>query len=480
MWWAAAFAVAAVSLGLRASLLLTRPLWHDERFTVWTARQPASALVEVLREDSGPPLFYLLEKAVLSAAGPRLPLEGAARAVSFLATFLLLPFASGLPRRTRPVFILLVSSFALVNLYAAEARAYALLALLSLSIFRLVHEGPESRSRLALLAAAGTAALYTHYLAIFAVLAAAATALAAGRRRSAAACLVAFALFAPWVPIVSEQPSAATAWMRESAGATLVGWISAFGGVGRIPAPFGAALAGGLVAAGMLAGLFLAWAAAGAARRDPGAFSALLFVAFALGAAALASLFRPLAFAGRSEMAVLPVWIWACARASGERRIARAAAAGASALGILATLLVATSPHPIDTAGVALRRLYTLTRPGDALIAGPGFYLAARLAVESGELPVRVDALPAGDARHPGWFVAAPPGPAEEAEVARAMEGLPPDARLFLLLPPSHATPGIMATLSSRGVVRELVRQADAVLLVWSPVAHERWRKNQT
>jgi catechol 2,3-dioxygenase-like lactoylglutathione lyase family enzyme len=112
-----------------------------------------------------------------------------------------------------------------------------------------------------------------------------------------------------------------------------------------------------------------------------------------------------------------------------------------------------------------------MTHDGDAVIAGPGFYLPARLAADRGDLRAAVSALPAGDADHPGWFVAALPGPDEEREVARTMDALPPGGRLFLLIPPPHQTPGIMRTLFSRGTVREIVRQPDAVLLLWSASA---------
>jgi hypothetical protein len=467
-WWA--FAAAALALALRLALLLARPLWHDERFTVWLAPQAPLAIVDALRTDSGPPLFYFLESAA-RAAMPGAPAEIASRAVSFLAALLLLPFARVLDPGRRATWIALVSSFALINLYAVEARAYSLLALLTFCVFLLARAGPERAGRLALLAAAGAAALYTHYLAIFAVAAAAAVALTERRWKSAAACLAAFALFAPWTPILADQPAAAMAWMREGAAETLTGWISALGGVGRIPAPFGAPLPGVLMGAAALAGLVLVASTAQAARRDREARAGLLFVALVLGAAALASFVRPLAFAGRSEMAALPVWIWAVTRVAGASRPARFAAAGAAALGLLATLLVATSPHPVDTSVAAVRSVGKLSRAGDTLLAGPGFSLAARLAADRGALSARVESLPAEDAGHPGWFVATPPGPSEESALRSAMDRVPPGSRLFVLLPPSHATAGVMAVLSSRGTVRELVRQPDAVLLAWIPEA---------
>jgi len=468
---AAAFVVAAVvvlSIAARLYLLLSRPLWHDERFTAWISRRPAGQIVEALRRDSGPPAFYLLEKISGAAAAP--PRRAwTLRIVSFAAALLLLAAVAGsLSRRERALGAILVSCFALVNLYAAEARAYALLALLGFLVFRLSQSGRQSPLRLAGLAAAAAAALYTHYLALFAVAAAAIVALASRRWLSAAACAAALALFAPWSPILLAQPAAAMAWLHEPIGSTLIGFASALGGVGRVPLPFGAPPPAALVGVGAGVGIALLVLAAAGARRDAEIRPAVLFVVLVLGLALAASVLRPLAFAGRSEMAVLAAWIWALARASSRSAAIRRGAIAAGALGMAATLFVAFSPHPPDTAAVAVRRLAAMTRPGDAVIAGPAFYLTARLSADRGELPASVEALPPGDADHPGWFVPAVPGDAEEREIARRMDALPAGRRLFVLVPPTHQTPGVMRTLASRGTVREIVRQPDAVLLVWS------------
>jgi hypothetical protein len=394
------------------------------------------------------------------------------RGISFAASLVLVGgLAATLRGRRRAAALALASGFALLNLYAAEARAYALLALLVFAVFRWSRYGPETPVRLAGVFAAATLALYAHYLALFAVVASAVLALAAGRRRSAAACAAAFALFAPWVPVLLAQPPQALAWLRESPSDTLFGFASALGGVGRVPAPFGPALSPALVSLGAAVGLVLLALAAGAARRDPETRPAVAFVVLVLALALAVSALRPLAFAGRSEMAVLPVWIWALASAWESGRGVRIAASAAAALGLAATLLVTLSPHRVDTAGAAVRRLSGMAHPGDAVVAGPGFYLPARLAADRGDLRAAVSALPAGDADHPGWFVPALPGPAEERQVARTMDALPPGARLFLLIPPPHQTPGIMRALFSSGTVREIVRQPDAVLLLWSASA---------
>ena len=457
----------------RLWLVTHRPIWHDEAFTEWAGRLGPAALVAALREDSGPPLFYVLERplarSVSSARDEWLP-----RLLPFTATLLLLAAARSLPPGSaRRWWIVLCSSFALVNLYAAEARAYALLGLASLVIFLLGVVRPERPGALWGLFFAAGAALWLHYLALLSVASAFLVALADRRFRSALVLVAALAAFFPWLSILRAQPPEAMAWLRESPAATGIGIVSALGGVGRIPAPFGPALPILRTLAAAL-GAVLVLLLARTAREDPGIRAALLFVLLVLGMALALSVWRPIAFAGRCEMAVLPVWMWAVARAAPGRRALSAAAGFAAAAGVAATIVVAASRHPRPTATAAVERVAQLARPGDVLLGGPALYLPALLASSRGQLAARVAALPSGDAAHPGWFVATEPGPSEEAALRATMEGIRPGQRLWVLLPPSHDTPGIMRTLSASGSVRELVRQADAVLLVWTPAPADR------
>ena len=460
----------ALSLAARIHFLSARPLWHDEAFTEWAARLAAPDLAAALRRDSGPPLFYVLERPFARAVTGR-ENEMLLRVVPFLAALALFFAAPTLPPgRSRRWWIALCAGFALVNLYAAEARAYGLLALAGLAIFLLGVVQPPSPARLASLFATAAAALWLHYLALFVV--GAALLLAVGRRRwtAAGALAAALAAFVPWVSVLRSQPAEAMTWTRETLTTAAGGFVSALGGVGRVPAPFGVALPGATLA-GALLGAALAVLLAGGARSDEGVRDALLFVAIALGLALAVSLWRPVAFAGRAEMAVLPVWMWAVARAAGRRRSVAVAAGLASAAGLATTLAVAFGPHPRSTAFSATTSVTRLAHPGDTLLAGPGFYLPALVESARGRLAARVLALPESDRTHPGWFVPAGAGPAEERELARTMDALPENRRLFLLIPPSYQTPAVMRILFARGTVREIARQTDAVLLVWSASA---------
>jgi len=463
---ASLLALVTLSIVARLWLVFHRPIWHDEAFTEWAARLPTPALLSALRQDSGPPLFYVLERPLArSVSSPRN--EWLPRLLPFTATLLLLAAVRTLPPGpARRWWIVLCSSYALVNLYAAEARAYALLGLASLAVFLLAGVLPESpRARWGLLFAAITA-LWLHYLAFFTVASALAVALAGRRFRSALVLLAALAAFVPWLPVLRTQPPEAMAWMRETPGAAASGFVSALGGVGRIPAPFGIA-----PTAATLAGLFLGAALAAllvtVARSDEGVRNAVLFVAVALGLALAVTLWRPVAFAGRAEMAVLPVWMWAAARAAGRNRPAAVAAGLAAAAGGLATLAVVLGPHPRSTPSSAAASVARLARPADTVLAGPGFYLPALVEAGRGRLSARVLALPQGDAAHPGWFVAWPlsPDDVRRATDAAAAVG---SGRLYLLLPPAYNQPALMDPLTRSGTLRELVRQPDGVLTVWS------------
>jgi hypothetical protein len=462
-------ALVALSLAARIFLLLDRPLWHDETFTVWAARLAPPHLVAALRSDSGPPLFYVLERPFASAADApaRDPL---ARALPFVAGLALFAAARTLPRgRARAWWLALAACFALGNLYAAEARAYAPLALVSLGVFLLAVVAPETPSRLAGLWAIAAAALWMHYLALFVVAAALCLAIGLGRLRAALALAAALVTFGPWIPILLAQPPDAMAWLREPPGAAVPGFLSALGGAGRIPSPFGPTPPPAVFAAGALLGAALLALLVPAARADASVRAALLFVLLVLAFALAASAWRPVAFAGRCEMAALPVWMWAVARAAPGRRALSAAAALAAALGLGTTVFVASGPHPRSTAASAVASLGRLARPGDTLLAGPGFYLPALLAADRGLLAARVVPLPAGDAPHPGWFVAWPLKPEDVAGAVASADATPPGARLFLLVPPVYSQPALMEPLGSRGILKELVRQPDGVLTVWTP-----------
>ncbi|MEP6802134.1 MAG: hypothetical protein ABJC07_09370 [Acidobacteriota bacterium] len=460
------FAVAGVAAAARLWLLLARPLWHDELFTLWAARLSLPALIDALRRDSGPPLFYLLEKPVVWLAETLRLSDTLARVPSWIAAAAVGACAMSLPPGpSRRRFALLCAAAPLLLLYGAEARAYALLALLDLVVFLLLLRGTETSARLAIGGAAAAAALATHSLAIVFLGAAVVVALARRRWRSAAALGAAGALFAPWVPVLLRQPPEATAWIRESPLVSAGGFLSALGGAGRLPPNFGTALPWPIVFAGALAAA--AAAAFTLSSGEPDARAAAGAALLTLAGVAALSFVRPAAFAGRTEMAVLAVWLWAVAAAGVRSRPARRCAVAVLAVSAISTALVLSTAPPRSPYADAVAALAPGLRQGDGVVAGAGFYLPARLSADRGNLPGALAGYPSEMALHPGWFTPRAPTDADVAALERTISQTPPGRRTYLLLHPYQESPGLARMLAAHGTARVVARMPEALLILF-------------
>jgi hypothetical protein len=455
------------SVAARIWLLLHRPLWFDEIFTVWASRLSFRDLVVTLENDSGPPLFYILEKPFVLAGERFFSSDLLARLPSFAATLAVFGGALVLPSRPAKLrFLLLASVSPLLVLYSAEARAYALLSVLVFALFLLAAEARETPARLAAIALLSAALLYTHYLALFAVGAAIAVAAAEKRPRAALAALAGSLLFLFWIPVMARQPRAAVAWMHEPAAELVTGLLSSFGGAGRIPHPFGPPLPPALVALGAGLGLLLAFALARVWRGDARVRRAVAYVVLFFGGVVFASFARPVAFAGRTEMAVLPVWLWTVALAADRSRLARLSTWGVGAVSLVATVLLLSAhrgpaaPRPLDV-------LEKIARPGDALFTGAHFYLPARLEADRGRLRASLHAFPLSQASHPGWANPTRPHPEDLAAVQRALDSAAGGGRVFFQVPPSYVH-ALAPILTRRGVVRQIAESPEMVILFWS------------
>ncbi len=435
---------------------------------MWAARLPLDALLAVLAKDSGPPLFYLLEKPfVLAAERLALP-DTAARVVPFAATLAIFAGAFSLPSRSSAIrFTFLAAASPLLLLYSAEARAYSLLALLCFALFLLTQVARETPAALFATALLTGAALYTHYLAILAVGALFLVAAAEKRFRAALALIVGAVPFLFWFPVLTGQPPNAVAWMRERPADIVLGISAALGGAGRVPSPLGPPLPPWLVGLGAALGLLLAAGLALRWRGEPALRRALAFLVLFLGAAIFASLLSPVAFAGRTEMAVLPVWLWAVARGAEGSRPLRLLAAAAFVVAAVSSVLLLSAPRTESLPAQALDALAADARPDDVLFAGAHFYLPARLAADRGRLALTLRPFPAEQAGHPGWSIGATPRAedvrAVEAALARAGAG----GRVFFQVPPSYGL-ALRPLVAGRGVTRRLGESADMLFLVWS------------
>jgi hypothetical protein len=468
-------AVAAVSLVIvlsvagRGWLLLERPLWFDELFTIWAARLPVAALFTALANDSGPPLFYLLEKPFVAAGERLFSTDVLARLLPFAAALVLFAGALALPTAaSKRRFLLLSAASPLLLLYAAEARAYALLALLGFSLFVLALVLPERPRLFAPILLLSAAILYTHYLGIFVVGALVIVAAAEKRRRSLIALIAGAATFAFWIPVMVRQPRQAVAWMHQRPFELVSGILSSLGGAGDVPSPFGPPLPIALIAAGTVMSLILAVSLAGQWRADVELRRGSAFLILFFGGVVFASsMSRPVAFAGRTEMAILPVWIWMVARAGGRSRPARFASLGVFAVAAVSSaILLAARREPPESSRV-LADIEQAARPGDALIAGAHFYLPARLDADRDRLRIPVYPFPLEQREHPGWSGSIRLRPEDVAVVAEILDRAGPNARVFLEMPPSYAA-ALDRVLRGRGISKEIMRNAEIVALVWS------------
>ncbi|WP_232304072.1 glycosyltransferase family 39 protein [Pseudofrankia sp. DC12] len=201
-------------------------LWLDEALTVEIARRPVGGLLAALRHDGSPPLYYLLLHVWIKIFGDG---DVAVRALSGVLSLATLPLAwaagvragalatahgngdAGTPRRVARATLLLFASSPYAIRYGSETRMYSMVVLLALAFGLAVVRALEQSSvrRLALVALATTALVYTHYWTFLLVFTVAAFLLLQSRRRAVyrrptlrafAAMAASAVLFAPWMP----------------------------------------------------------------------------------------------------------------------------------------------------------------------------------------------------------------------------------------------------------------------------------------
>ncbi len=175
-WWGL-IAITALAGALRLSTLDLQSLWYDEAFTPVHVLHASlfSTLRSVVHTENTPPLWYVLEWADARVLGSG---ALALRLPSALAGIALVPVAWAIGRELagRRAAIL-CAAFVAVNplfvWYSQEARAYGLFALtgaLAMLCFLRAERDP-SATRMAAFALAGSAALLSHYFAVFPLIA---------------------------------------------------------------------------------------------------------------------------------------------------------------------------------------------------------------------------------------------------------------------------------------------------------------------
>ena len=212
--YALALALFLLAGALRWHQLGERDIWVDEANGVLIAQESPSRLIERLKLDSSPPLYYFVLKGWMAAFGDS---ESAVRSLSALGGAVLAASVFVLGRRwfTTEVGILaalLIATSPIQIYYSQQARMYAWLPALALWSFHWLGRAVrEDKIRHYVAAAVCTlAALYTHNYGLYLLPAQAVLVLATGalRRRPGRWCGYAVALavlYLPWTPVLLEQ-----------------------------------------------------------------------------------------------------------------------------------------------------------------------------------------------------------------------------------------------------------------------------------
>ncbi len=171
--WPLAAVVTAAAVVVR--FVAPSPLWLDEALSTNIAALSAADVIAALRHDGHPPLYYLLLGVWMDIVGTS---DAGARALSGIFSLGAAVTVWGAtrcrlgPRVARFALVLALTSPFLVR-YGAEARMYALVALITGSGWWLVEASLRNPrlGRLIALGVVAASALYTHYWMIFVVLA---------------------------------------------------------------------------------------------------------------------------------------------------------------------------------------------------------------------------------------------------------------------------------------------------------------------
>ncbi|MEA2163580.1 MAG: mannosyltransferase [Thermoanaerobaculia bacterium] len=209
--------IAILFLALRIPLLAVRAPFFDELFTRWIAGKPFAEILAALRYDSGPPLYYF----VVHMLGD--PAVEATRVVSLLCAAISLSMilrsnrmgpATGSIETPAILAATLLAVFPPAVLFAGDARAYAMCAMLVTGAVLAIDDGRSIVAAVTLVLAA-----YSHYYGVlfFPLLllgpAGVTMPKLANWSRRGAALAIASALFIPGLLLALRQPGGARAWM---------------------------------------------------------------------------------------------------------------------------------------------------------------------------------------------------------------------------------------------------------------------------
>ena len=208
--------VAVVVVGVVLRFLTLSHLWLDEALTVNISRLPVGDLLEWLKHDGHPPLYYLALHFWTAVFGSS---DVAVRTLSALFSVATLPliWVAGVrigARRAAVAALVLLAASPFAIRFATEARMYSLLGLLAVVGYLFLQrflERPSVGSGIGVAVSSGLLAL-THYWAFYLLVTVAVMLLVRARRnhdRTSLLAVVAMAagglLFIPWLGVFSYQ-----------------------------------------------------------------------------------------------------------------------------------------------------------------------------------------------------------------------------------------------------------------------------------
>jgi mannosyltransferase len=382
--------ITAVGLAWRLALLGYQPLWRDEAFTALAVQRSLGSMLDVVRHDSAPPLFYLLERVVaIVSTSP-----AALRLVPVLAGAAAIPIMAALGRRVAGdaggIWAAVIGAVApALAVSSLDARMYIVATALVLGSTLCLLRALERPSllRWALYVGVSILAVYTVYFALFALLGQVVAVAVLSRRRHVGTTILVAALGAvtvtsltPWLVVARTQLShgAGGFWVPKLNVVSLSGGLAQF----FIGSPVNSwvtgyvvlrTLEGACIVAGVIALVALVANRARLETRGVQAASLIgLSVAAAVAMILLVSFWHPLEdgrYLGTAWAPAFPL-VGAGLATLAWRRVA-ACAAAVMAVVTLATVTTVTNP---DTPA-AIADLERMVGPHDVIAAYPSEYL---------------------------------------------------------------------------------------------------------
>ncbi len=459
--------ITGVGLIARLALLGYEPLWRDEAFTALAVQRPLGSMIDVVRNDSAPPLFYLAERlfAVVSTSPAML------RLFPVLVGTAAIPHVAALGRRVTGdaggVWAGVIGAVApALFVSSLDARMYVLATTLVLASTLCLLRALERPApmRWALYAATSILAVYTVYFALFAVFAQVITvAIVLRRRRPGTVVLVgalgatALVSLVPWLVAAQAQlgHSAGAFWVpRLSIDSVLGGleqfftgpplntWVTGFAALRALE------LAGDVTGCLVLVALVMNRKRLSSAGRQTAAVLSLAVV-IGVGVMLLASFYHPLEDGKYLSTAWAPLYpLLGAGLATVPWRKAAVGAAAVTAAVAAGTALAITNP---DTPA-AVAAVTRMSGPPQLVTTYPSEYLLVRYYADD-EVASRTRSI----ATSVPWFwgtAVYPPG----AVMARLPQPSPGAGALWYVyepgdpLPPGHAGYAVSGTRCWTGV----------------------------